>query len=255
VLYGTLVIFTCDGFDAAYLVALDVRTGKQRWKTWRRQPWSQAYATPLLIRVGEVDQLVSPGAHYAGAYDPATGKEIWRVRYDDGFSNVPRPVFAHGLVFIATGFHQPALLAIRPTGKGDVTDTQLAWRLARGVPLTPSPIVAGDHVYMVNDAGILSCVAAATGAIVWQHRVPGNYSASPVLADGMIYLQSEEGVTTVIRPGPSFQAVAVNRLDGPLLASMAVAGRSLYIRSGEFLYRITKSATRDARAPSFAGAN
>ena len=239
VVHANLVIFTCDGFDAAYVVALDARTGKQRWKTLRRQPWSQAYATPLIIRVGEADQLVSPAAHYAAAYDPATGKEIWRVGYDDGFSNVPRPVFAHGLVFIATGFQQPSLLAVRPDGKGDVT-RQIVWRLARGVPFTPSPIVAGDHLYMVNDAGILTCVVAATGAIVWQRRVPGNYSASPVLAGGMIYLQSEEGVTTVLRPEPSFAVVAVNRLEGPTLASMAVSGRSLFIRSGDQLYRIAR---------------
>ena len=244
--YANLVIFTCDGFDAAYIVALDARTGKERWKTWRRQPWSQAYATPLVIRVGDADQVVSPAAHYAAAYDPATGKEIWRVRYDDGFSNVPRPVFARGLVFITTGFHQPALLAVRPDGKGDVTRTQVVWRLARGVPFTPSPLVAADHLYMVSDIGILSCVAAETGTIVWQHRVPGNYSASPVMADGVIYLQSEEGVTTVIRPGSSFQAVAVNRLDGPVLASMAVAGRSLYIRAGEHLYRIAKTFSTNA---------
>jgi outer membrane protein assembly factor BamB len=241
VVHTGLVIFTCDGFDAAFIVALDSRSGKERWRTWRRQPWSQAYATPLVIRVGEKDEIVSPAAGYAAAYDPATGKEIWRVRYDDGFSNVPRPVFSHGLVFVATGFHQPSLLAVRPGGSGDVTGTQIAWRLSRGVPLTPSPVVAGDHLYMVNDGGILSCVALQTGTVVWQHRVPGNYSASPVVADGVIYLQSEEGVTTVIRPGPSFQAVAVNHLDGPLLASMAVAGRSLYIRSGEHLYRVTKT--------------
>lgn len=239
VVHANLVIFTCDGFDAAFVVALDAATGKEKWKTWRREPWSQAYATPLVIRVGQAEQLVSPGAHYAAAYDPATGREIWRVRYDDGFSNVPRPVFAHGLVFIATGFHQPALLAVRPEGKGDLT-RQIVWRLARGVPLTPSPIVAGEHLYMVNDVGILSCVAAETGNIVWQQRVPGNYSASPVLAGGLIYLQSEEGVTTVFRPGAAFQPVAVNRIDEPVLASMAVAARSLYIRTADHLYRIAQ---------------
>jgi outer membrane protein assembly factor BamB len=243
VIHAALVIFSCDGFDAAYVVALDTRTGKERWKTWRRQPWSQAYATPLVIRVGDADQIVSPGAHYAAAYEPATGREIWRVRYDDGFSNVPRPVFAHGLVFIATGFQQPSLLAVRPDGKGDLTRSHVVWQLSRGVPLTPSPLVAGDHLYMVSDFGVLSCVAVETGAIVWQQRVPGNYSASPVLAGGLVYLQSEEGVTTVFRPGTSFQAVAVNRLDSETLASMAVAAQSLYIRTAEHLYRIGRPAT------------
>ena len=116
VLYGDLLIFSCDGSDDAFVVALDKRTGKVRWKTSRRQPWDQAYSTPLVIRVGERDQLVSVGAYRAAAYDPRTGKEIWRVSYADGFSNVPRPVFGHGLVYIATGFQQPSLLAVRPDG-------------------------------------------------------------------------------------------------------------------------------------------
>lgn len=238
VLYDALLILTCDGSDAAFVVALDTRTGRQRWKTWRRQPWSQAYVTPLVIRVGDADQLVSPGAHYAAAYEPASGREIWRVHYGDGFSNVPRPVFAHGLVFIATGFNQPSLLAVRPQGRGDITRTQVAWRLDRGVPFTPSPIVVGDHLYMVSDIGVLSCVNAITGAIVWQQRVRGSYSASPVFAGGLIYLQSEEGVTTVFRPGATFEAVAVNRLDGATLASMAVAQRSFFVRTDRHLYRI-----------------
>ncbi len=240
VTHGDLLIFTCDGFDAAFIVALDGKTGKQRWKTNRRQPLSQAYATPLVIRVGEQDQIVSPAAYYAGAYDPATGKEIWRVSYADGFSNVPRPVYAHGLVFIATGFQQPSLLAVRPTGTGDQTK-QIVWRTARGAPFTPSPIVAGDQLYMINDTGILSCLNAMTGALQWQQRLPGNYSASPIFAGGLIYMPSEEGVVTVFRPGPTFQSVAVNQLDGGILASIAVSAPALVIRTENALYRIERS--------------
>jgi outer membrane protein assembly factor BamB len=240
VLHRGLVIFTCDGFDAAFVTALDARTGRERWKTWRREPWSQAYATPLVIRVGDADQLISPAAFHVAAYDPASGREIWRVRYDDGFSNVPRPVFAHGLVFITTGFQQPSLLAIRPEGKGDITRTHVVWRLDRGVPLTSSPIVAGDHLYMASDTGVLSCVEAVTGKLVWQQRLPGNYSASPVMAGGLIYFSSEEGVTTVIRPGAAFERVAANVLDAPILASMAVADGSLFVRTATHVYRIVQ---------------
>ena len=243
--YRDLLVLTCDGADSALVAAVDVKTGKERWKSWRREPLSQAYATPLLIHVDQAgaagaDQLVSPAAFYAAAYDPASGKEIWRVRYDDGFSNVPRPVFANGLVLITTGFQQPSLLAVRPDGKGDVTRTHIAWRLSRGVPFTPSPIALGDALYMVSDAGILSAVDLQTGSVRWQERLGGNFSASPIQAGGLIYLSSEEGVTTVIRPGARFDRVAVNQLDAPILASIAVSDRSLFVRTATHLYRLAR---------------
>ena len=238
VIYGDLLIVNCDGADAAFVVALDKHSGKVRWKTWRRRPWSQAYTTPLVIRHGEQDQLVSVGASYAAAYEPQSGKEIWRVSYPGGFSNVPRPVADHGLVYITTGFQQPSLLAIRPGGTGDVTQSHLAWSLNRGVSLTPSPLLVGDELYMVSDAGIVTCVDAKAGAIVWQHRLNGAFSASPVYADGRLYFQSEEGVTTVVGPGREFKVLSVNALDAPTLASMAVASGSVFLRTATHLYRI-----------------
>lgn len=210
VVYGDLLIFSCDGSDAAFVIALDKQTGKVKWKTNRRFPTDQAYTTPLVIRVGERDQLISVGAYRATAYDPLNGKEIWRVSYADGFSNVPRPVFAHGLVYIATGFQQPSLLAVRPDGAGDVTKTHLAWKLGRGAP-------------------------------IWQQRLGGTYSASPVFAGGSIYFSAEQGVTTVIAAGKEFRRLATNRLDGGLLASMAVAGGSLFLRTDSHLYRIMET--------------
>jgi outer membrane protein assembly factor BamB len=239
--YGDLLIVNCDGNGGegdAYVVALDVKTGKTRWKATRRSPADQAYTTPLSIRVGDRDEVVSVGAYRAVAYDPANGKEIWRVSYEDGFSNVPRPVFGQGLVFIATGFQQPSLIAVRPDGSGDVTRSHVAWTLRRGAPLTPSPILVGDQLFVVNDTGIATCVDAKTGTIQWQQRLGGNYSASPVYADGRIYFPSEEGVTTVIEPGTTFKRLAVNQLDGAILASMAVAERSFFIRTHSHLYRI-----------------
>src|SRR3954467_259419 len=199
-LAGDLLIINCDGFDQAYVVALDTRTGKTRWRRDRRAPHSQDYSTPLLIRAAERDQVVSVGAFTASAFEPQSGREIWRVDYPDGFSNVPRPVYGAGLVFIATGFQQPSILAVRPNGKGNVTKSHIAWTLSRGAPLTPSPLLVGDDLYVVTDAGIVSNVDAATGAVRWQHRLGAAVSASPVFCDGHIYFLDAEGRTTVIDP-------------------------------------------------------
>jgi outer membrane protein assembly factor BamB len=238
-LYRDLLIVNCDGNGGeAYVIALDTATGKTRWRTSRRRPADQAYSTPLVITVDQQDQLVSVGAYRAAAYEPLTGQEIWRVSYGDGFSNVPRPVFGQGLVFIATGFQTPSLMAVRPDGTGDVTRTHVAWTITRGAPYTPSPLLVGNDLYYVSDTGVLSLADAMSGQIVWQQRLGGNYSASPVFADGRIYFQSEEGVTTVIAPGREFKRLAVNRLDGATLASMAVSNGSFYIRSQSHLYRI-----------------
>jgi outer membrane protein assembly factor BamB len=237
-LYRDLLIVNCDGADDAYVVALDKTTGKVRWKTQRRLPYDQSYSTPLVIPVNGRDQLISVGAHRTMAYDPLTGREIWRVGYGDGFSNVPRPVYSHGLVFIGTGFQEASMLAVRPTGTGDITNTHVAYTIERGAPFTPSPIVVGDEFYMVSDIGVASCLDVATGKLIWQQRMPGNYSASPIFADGKIYFLSEEGVATVIAPGKEFRRLALNTLDGMTYASIAVSQGSLFIRSDTHLYRI-----------------
>lgn len=247
-LYGDLLIVNCDGNEVAFVVALDKHTGKVRWKVNRRQPVSQAYTTPLVIRVGERDELVSVGAFRTVAYDPQSGKEIWRVRYGDGFSNVPRPVYGHGLVFITTGFHQPALLAVRADGSGDVTDTHVAWTLRRGVPLTPSPLLVGDELYIVSDNGIATCLDARTGSVLWQERLGGSHSASPIYADGRIYFLGEDGETTVIAPGRTLRRLGSNRLEGATLASMAVARGSLFVRTDAHLYRIAEPRAAALRA-------
>jgi outer membrane protein assembly factor BamB len=237
-LVGDLLVVSCDGFDRAFVAALDARTGKVRWRKDRPEPHSQAYSTPLAIETPSGPQVVSVGAYYTVAYDAPTGKEIWRVHYDEGFSNVPRPVYGQGLVVIATGFNQPSLLAVRPDGRGDVTKTHVAWKLARGAPLTPSPLVDGDLLYVVNDAGIASGVDARSGQVRWQQRIGASVSASPVLAGGHVYVLDEDGRTTVLKADGSGDRVAVNVLDGPALASMAALSRSFIIRTGTHLYRI-----------------
>ena len=239
VLYQDLLILNCDGFDEAFVVAVDKNTGKVRWKTNRHRPISQAYTTPVVIRVGDRDQLISIGAFRATAYDPESGDEIWSVNYPDGFSNVPSPVYGNGLVYIATGFQQPSLLAVRVDGEGDVTETHVEWIRRRSVPLTSSPLLVGEELYIASDLGVLSCLDAATGEPHWQHRVVGNVSASPLYVDGRVYFLSEEGVTTVIAPGKEFNLIATNSIDGWTLASMAVSNGSIFLRSMDHLYRFS----------------
>jgi outer membrane protein assembly factor BamB len=237
VIYDDLLILSCDGQDTQYVVALDKLTGKVRWKKFREG--YQAYTTPLVVRLPAGDQVISPGAFRAVSYEPRTGKELWQVRYGDGFSNVPRPVHGDGLIYICTGFQQPSLLAVRLDGRGDVTKSHIKWTLKRGVSLTPSPLLVGDELYMVSDNGIASCIDAKTGAPHWQIRLGGNYSASPIYADGRIYFLSEEGESVVIAPGKEFKELARNQLDGPTLASMAVSGGSIFVRSQTHLYRLS----------------
>src|SRR5262249_13430413 len=160
---------------------------KVRWKTDRRcEAFKKfSFGTPLLITVNGERQIISPASDAVCAYEPKTGKEIWRVRYD-GYSVVPRPVFGHGLLFVITGYDTPQLLAIRPDGRGDVTATHIAWTARRSVPLTPSLLLVGDELYMVNDLGVASCLDAKTGKVHWQERIGGAQSASPVYGAGRI---------------------------------------------------------------------
>lgn len=238
VLYDDLLIVSCDGNDVQFIVALDKLTGKVKWKKTREG--YQAYTTPLIVSLPAGDQVISPGAFRAVAYEPRTGKELWQVRYGEGFSNVPRPVYGDGMVFICTGFQQPSLIAVHPDGKGDVTKSKVEWRLDRGVPLTPSPLLVGDELYLVTDNGIVTCVDAKTGKEYWRARVGGNHSASPIYADGRIYFLSEEGESVVLAPGRELKHLATNQIEGRTLASMAVASGSIFIRSETHLYRIGK---------------
>jgi outer membrane protein assembly factor BamB len=237
VVYDDLLIVSCDGLEQQFVVALEKATGKVRWKKTREG--YQAYTTPLIVNLPSGDQVISPGAFQAISYEPRTGKEIWRVKYGEGFSNVPRPVYGHDLVFICSGFQEPSLLAVRLDGRGDVTKSKIVWKLDRGIPRTPSPLLVGNELYIVTDNGIATCIDARTGEELWRARFDGNYSASPIYADGRIYFLSEEGVSIVIEPGRQLKHLATNELNGPVLASMAVSHNSFFIRSATHLYRIS----------------
>ena len=237
-LWNDLLIFTCDGGDRQYVAAIDKNTGKTRW-TAPRGKSRMSFATPLVIEVAGRPQVICPGGDVANAYDPATGKEIWRVTYD-GFSLVPRPLFAHGLVYIVTGFYTPAVTAIRPDGSGDVTATHVVWRETRGAPLTPSPVIVGGELFMVSDNGIASCLDAKTGERRWQSRLGGNVSASPIAAEGRIYFSNEVGESTVVEAATEYRELAKNTVDGGVFASPAVIDQALVMRSETHLYRFER---------------
>lgn len=241
VLAGDHLIFSCDGITNPVVVALDRRTGDVQWKTPRDNesvPRKFAFSTPLLITHAGREELISPGAGGICAYDPATGRPLWKVNTGAGFSVVPRPVFAHGLVFVNTDYDFPKLFAIRPGGEGDVTSTHLAWQTGRGAPSTPSTLVVDSELYFISDAGIATCADAKTGKVHWNERLGGGFSASPVYADGHVYFQNEEGVGFVLKAGKTFEQIARNELGERTLASYAVDDGVLYIRGAEHLFAI-----------------
>ncbi len=246
-LFGDLLILHFDGIDVQYLTALDKLTGRTVWRTDRSTEFGnldpdfrKAYSTPIVIRAAGRLQMISTGAKATMSYDPRTGRELWKVRYD-GFSNASRPVFAAGLVLVNTGFGKPDLWAVRPDGEGDVTDTHVVWRLRQGVPAKPTPVVIGDLVYMADDSGVASCVEAQTGEVVWRSRLDGDYSATPLVAAGRLYFFNESGAAKVLKPGRRFEVLATNRLDAGAMASPALTGRAMIVRTKTHLYRIEES--------------
>ncbi len=242
VVVDDVLFFSCDAARNPFVIALDVKTGKERWRTPRdtevRRKFS--FSTPLVIEVEGRKQIVSPGSGAVVAYDPKSGKPIWKARYGEGYSVVPRPVYAHGLVFVSSGFDRPVLLAIKPTGKGDVTDTHVAWQMTKGAPHTPSMLVVGDELYCFADRGMATCVDAKTGEEHWQERIGGAYSASPVFADGRIYITNEQGKTVVLKPGKSFEVLAENDLKQKTLATLAVGDGAIFLRTESHLYCFAK---------------
>jgi hypothetical protein len=241
VLVGGALIFSADGQKDPFVVALDAATGAVRWKTPRNSPAKKqfSFSTPLAIEVGGVKEIISPGSGFVGAYAPADGHELWRVDYGEGYSVVPRPVYAHGLLFLGSGFDHPSFYAINPEGAtGDATATHVAWSLNKGAPLTPSAVVVGDEVYFVSDTGIATCAAASTGEVFWNERLGGNFSASPIAVDGRIYFQNETGVGYVVKAGKTYELLATNDLGERSLASPAMADGALYIRTESHLWKI-----------------
>lgn len=256
ILWRNLLIMHFDGADVQYVIALDKETGKTVWKTDRSVDFQdltpegkpirdgdfrKGFSSPLVIEHDGRPLLISSASKATYAYDPATGRELWRVEERKHHSGTVRPVYGHGLVFAATGLARGEMWAIRPDGSGVVTDSHVAWKVTKNAPNRPSPVLAGELLFMLNqDGGVVTCLEAKTGTLVWSERLPGlgNYSASPVFADGRLYFCNENGQTTVIAAGREFQVLAENVLGDGFMASPAIAGKALYLRSKSALYRI-----------------
>ncbi|HAM73522.1 MAG TPA: pyrrolo-quinoline quinone [Verrucomicrobiales bacterium] len=246
VLQGDLLLLTCDGTEQRYVTALDKRTGKPVWRTPRSNgaqlegkpgDLKKAYHTPLVIRVGDHEELITVGAFRLSGMDVKTGRELWWIDIP-GFSNVPRPVYGHGLVYVATGFMKPEFWAVRPGGSGDVTQTHVAWKMARQAPQKPSPLLVGEEVYILSDNGILTCMDAVSGQIHYSERVGGEFSASPLASGDRIYLFDQEGTASVVAAGREFKVLARSALGDGFMASPAVVDNALIVRSRTRLYRI-----------------
>jgi len=237
-LYKNLLVINCDGYENQYVVALDKRDGHIVWR--KERDARHAYCTPVVINVDGKDQILSIGADAAIAYEPNTGKEIWRVTYK-GYSNVPRPVVTPDMVYICTGYDRATLLAVQLKGnQGDVTATHIPWQVDKSVPLNPSPVLVGKRLFMISDNGIATCLDVSTGKPIWQERVGGNYSASLVLAEGRIYITDEVGKTTVIAASDEYQKLAENQLEGRSLATPTFVDGAIFLRTDTHLYRIEK---------------
>lgn len=244
-IYGDLLYLTMDGFDQQYITALNKLTGETVWKKDRNIDFGttdgdakKAYSTPILIKVEGQEMLISPFAAATIAYNPKTGDPIWMVRHG-GMNGAGRPLFGNGLVFINSADGPNPLVAVRPIGTGDITDN-IAWKSSKAIPKRPSELLIGDLLFLMNDGGVASCMEATTGKVIWSKRLPGEYWASPLYANGLIYCFGQKGEIPVFKASRELEIVAENKLNDGFNASPAVAGESLILRSKTHLYRIQK---------------
>ena len=253
IVWNDLLIMNFDGSDAQFIVALDKKTGKTVWRTERsvdhqdllpdgkvkdEGDYRKAFSTPEVIDVGGQPVLVSSGAKAHYGYDPKTGKELWRYEDRGNHSAATRPVAGFGMVFIPAGFGKGQVLALKLGGSGVLGPDALAWSLKKSAPNKPSLLLIGDLLYAINDGGIATCVEAKTGAPVWSERIGGNFSAAPIYADGRIYACNEEGKVTALALGREFKVLGESQLANGFMASPAVAGKALFLRTKTDLYRV-----------------
>tara|TARA_B100000965_G_scaffold97356_1_gene79572 strand:+ start:147 stop:1424 length:1278 start_codon:yes stop_codon:yes gene_type:complete len=235
-LFEDFVIINGDHDGDAYLVALDPKTGKEKWRTIRENK-TRSYVTPIIRQIKGRTQMLLSGSLSVASYDPRSGSRHWII---DGPTEqfVASMVYNGKYVFVTGGYPERHILAIDPDGSGNVTDTHIVWRTTRGAAYVPSPIVVGPYLLIVADSGIASCFDAMSGKRLWQERLPGGHSSSPVSANGLVYFISDSGITSIVRPGNAFEVVARNDLEERVSASVAVSQSQLFIRSHQYLYCI-----------------
>lgn len=235
------LVFTCDGSKKPYVMAVDAETGKVAWKTPRtvEARVSHSFGTPTVAMVEGKPQVLAPGPGMMAAYDANDGKELWKV-VAPGWSVVPQPVLGHGMVYYNHDYDNPEMMAVKLGGHGDVTETNVVWRMKTGAPSTPSPLLVGDELYFVSDKGVATCVNAKTGEKYWTGRVGGNFSASPVFVNNLILLLNEDGGATWIKPGKTFTVVGENVVSGRTFATPAFADGAMYLRTDSNLYKIAE---------------
>ena len=253
ILHGDLLIMNFDGSDYQFVIALDKYTGRTVWRTKRSIDFQdldrngkpmmdgdfrKAFSTPQIARFDRGPVLVSLGSKCLYGYDPLSGRELWRVESRISHSGSTRPTVGRDRIYYATGFPKGQLWCVNPGGAGDVTATHVLWQMKRSVSNKPSMILTDSLLFMIHDGGVASCMDAGTGEVYWQERIGGNYSASPLLHGQAIYFFSEEGKTTVIAAAKQFRVLETNELDDGFMASAAVAGNSLILRTRSHLYRV-----------------
>jgi outer membrane protein assembly factor BamB len=242
VLFENLVILQCDQEygEGSFIAAVDKKTGKEVWRVSRNH--RRSWATPLLVRTAKRTELIASGAESVIAYDPASGKELWRA--PGVVSNpIPSPVASNDLVFVSAGSQAKRALAIRPGGDGDLSGTaNIVWQYDKGTAYVPSPILYGDYLYLLTDAGATTCLEAATGRVIYQARMPiaAKFTASPVAFEGKLLIISEDGDGFIVRAGQTPEVLQVNSLGEPIYASPAISSGNIFIRTATNLYCIGK---------------
>ena len=254
VIYRDLVIVQADGHAQSFIAAFDLKSGKQVWRVERGEITS--WSTPTINATAKRTELIANGGRYIRGYDPLTGKEFWRFADDDTQVKMQAPLVANGLIYV-TGGYPPgrSMYAFKSGALGDIslkagqeTNDFIAWSATKGSPYTPTPLVYGDVFYTCADNGVLSAYEAKTGTRIYQERLPSSFSASPVAADGRLYLASEDGDVFVVKAGPRYELLATNSMGKALMATPALSDGVLIVRTENYVYALAADTT-DSKHP------